>query len=114
MDFPTFISRTSPPISILGMLFGIFHLFLNLNRTYCKLTVKIQMMRRLIWVCTICLCPIEKILGLDGLSNSYTMGCPHVRGVNPRALASRLSCVQVDKRGITILYHLHQYRPCTS
>ena len=43
----------------------------------------------------------------DGTSNSYTMGCPPVRGDNPRALASGLSYVQVDKRGITILYHLH-------
>ena len=30
------------------------------------------------------------------LSNSYTMGCPPVRGDNPRALASGLSYVQVD------------------
>ena len=36
------------------------------------------------------------------------MGCPPVRGDNPRALASGLSYVQVDKHGITILYHLHQ------
>ena len=51
-----------------------------------------------------------------GLSNSYTMGFPLVRGDNPRALASGLSYVhvQVDKHGITILYHLHQCRPCTS
>ena len=48
------------------------------------------------------------------LSNSYTMGCPPMRGDNPRALASGLSYVQVDKHGITILYHLHQCRPCTS
>ena len=48
------------------------------------------------------------------LSNSYTMGCPPVRGDNPRALASGLSYVQVDKHGITNLYHLHQCRPCTS
>ena len=39
--------------------------------------------------------------------NSYTMGCPPVRGDNPRALASGLSYVQVDKHGITILYYLH-------
>ena len=50
----------------------------------------------------------------QGLSNSYSMGCPPVRGDNPRALASGLSYVQVDKHGITILYHLHQCRPCTS
>ena len=48
------------------------------------------------------------------ISNSYTMACPPVRGDNTRALASGLSYVQVDKHGITILYHLHQCRPCTS
>ena len=48
------------------------------------------------------------------ISNSHTIGCPPVRGDNPRALASGLSYVQVDKHGITILYHLHQCRPCTS
>ena len=31
------------------------------------------------------------------------MGCPPVGGDNPRALASGLSYVQMDKRGITIL-----------
>ena len=36
------------------------------------------------------------------------MGCPPVRVDNPRALASGLSDVQVDKHGITILYHLQQ------
>ena len=39
-----------------------------------------------------------------GLSNSYTMGCPPVLGDNPRALASGLSYVQVDKHGITIFF----------
>ena len=34
------------------------------------------------------------------------MGCPPVRGDNPRALARGLSCVQVDEHGLTILYHL--------
>ena len=48
------------------------------------------------------------------LSNSYSMDCPPVRGDNPRALARGLSYVQVDKHGITILYHPHQCRPCTS
>ena len=36
------------------------------------------------------------------LCNSYIMACPPVRGDNPRALASGLSYVQVDKHGITI------------
>ena len=47
-------------------------------------------------------------------SNSYTTGCSPVRGDNPRTLARGLSYVQVDNHGITILYHLHQCRPCTS
>ena len=51
---------------------------------------------------------------LHDIRYSYTMGCPPVRGDNPRALASGLSYVQVDKYGITISYHLHQCRPCTS
>ena len=36
------------------------------------------------------------------LSNSYIMSCPPVRADNPRALASGLSYVQVEKHGITI------------
>ena len=36
------------------------------------------------------------------ISNSYAMGCPPVRGDNPRALARGLSYVQVDKHGITL------------
>ena len=42
------------------------------------------------------------------------MGCLPVQEDNPLGLASGLSYVQVDKHGITILYHLHQCRPCTS
>ena len=52
--------------------------------------------------------------GLSILRNGYTMACPPVHGDNPRALASGLSYVQVDKHGIAILYHLHQCRPCIS
>ena len=48
------------------------------------------------------------------IRNSYTMGCPPVRGDNPRALASGLSYIQVDKHSMTILYHHHQCRQCTS
>ena len=49
----------------------------------------------------------------SALSNSYTMGCPPVRGDNPQALASGLFYVQVDKHGITIFRHLHECRHCT-
>ena len=56
----------------------------------------------------------SKVTEYAALSNSYTMGCPPVRRDNPRALASGLSHVRVDKHGITILYHLHQGRTCIS
>ena len=46
--------------------------------------------------------------------NSYTIGCPHVLGDNPRELVDGLSFVQVDRHGMTILYNLHQCKPCTS
>ena len=42
------------------------------------------------------------------LCNDYAMACSPVRGDNPRALASGISYVQVDKYGINILYHIHQ------
>ena len=34
------------------------------------------------------------------------MACPHVRGDNPRALASGLSYVQVDKHGIDVAHSI--------
>ena len=43
---------------------------------------------------------------MNNISYSYTMDCTPVRGDNPRALASGLSYVHVDKHGITILYHM--------
>ena len=41
------------------------------------------------------------------------MACLPVCVDHPQALASGLSYVEVDKHGITILYHLHQCRPST-
>ena len=58
--------------------------------------------------------PQEGCTYFHKVSNSYTMGCLPVRKNNSRALASGLSYVQMDKHGITILYHLHKCRSCTS
>ena len=66
------------------------------------------------WVIILSIETRQVINKTSELCNSYTMGCPPVRGDNPRALASGLSYVQVDKHGITILCHLHQCRHCTS
>ena len=43
-------------------------------------------------------------IGTVIIRNSYNMGCPPVRGDNPRALASGLSYVQVDNNGTTTTY----------
>ena len=49
---------------------------------------------------------VNRLKHANNLRKSYTMDRPPVRVDNPRALASGLSYVQVDKHGITILYHL--------
>ena len=69
-------------------------------------------------ICTLCIARYL-ILNIEtsmksAISNGYSMACPPVREDNPRALASGLSYVQVDKHGIIILYHPHQCIPCTS
>ena len=91
MEFPILVNEPSP-FPFLGLLGDTFHLYPNFN-----------------------LCILRSSsTGYDTISNSCTMGCPPVRGDNPRALACGLSYVQVDKHGITILYHRHQCRLCTS
>ena len=52
-------------------------LYSILNRLFCKQTVNTlirrRIMRRLIWVCTACLCPTKRTLDLYG-SNDYQAG----------------------------------------
>ena len=59
---------------------------------------------------------VEYILGSEApecICNRYTMVCLSVHGDKPQALASGLFYVRVDSHDKTILYHLHQCRPCT-
>ena len=74
MDLPTLTSRMSP-FPIKGMLGGTFHFFPNFNKPFCKQTVKILIrhciIRCLIWICTVCLCPIKRMPGLYGLKHLY-------------------------------------------
>ena len=74
MGFHTIINWTSP-FSIKWLLGGVFYFYSNLNRTTIfKETVETLIRRRktprLIWVCTVCGCPLKWMLGLNGL-NSY-------------------------------------------
>ena len=71
MNLPTLISWMSP-FPILGMLGSIFIFSPNLDRVFCKQTVKTLIRRhvlwRLIWVCNVSLCPTKRTLGLYGLT----------------------------------------------
>ena len=62
MDLPTFISRMSP-LPILGVLDGICNFPTHFKWTFCKQTKKIlirhRVMRCLIGIFTVCLCPIK-------------------------------------------------------
>ena len=72
--------------------FDMFHLVFNVTLNY---------LSNISWWC----------MCMSATCNINTMGCSPVRGDNPRALASGLSYLPVDKHGITILYHLDQCRP---
>ena len=54
------------------MLGGIFFIFIQIAHSLCKETVETligrHILRRLVWVCTICQHPTKMMLGLDGLS----------------------------------------------
>ena len=56
--------------SFLGLSGGIFRVYSNCDRTLCMQTldtlIRRRILRRLIWVCTVCLCPIKRTLGLCG------------------------------------------------
>ena len=94
-------------IRLKGMFGSIFHFHSNFNRTFCKQTVRTlikRIVRRLIWYCTVCLCPTKKTLGLYGL-NCFGQQ-PRLR----RDCASKQSCLKrycshshkrMDSRGWT-------------
>ena len=70
MGFPTIINWASL-FPYQGLLGGILLLYSNFNRTFCKQTaetlIRRRVLRRLILVCTVCLCPTKRTLGLYGL-----------------------------------------------
>ena len=73
MEFPnTCIINQSIFVSRVVKLY--FHIYQNADRTFCKQTVETlirhRILRCLIWVCTVCLCPTKKTLGLKGLACS--------------------------------------------
>ena len=73
MDFLTVFSWTSP-FPFEGLLGCIFHFHSIFNRTVCQQTVQTlirrRVLRRLVWVCTICLCPTKRTLSLNELNHT--------------------------------------------
>ena len=72
MEFLTPIIRKSPsPFPVLWAPGGIFYFYSNFNGIFCKQIVETLVRRRvlwrLIWVCTVCLCPTKRTMWLYGL-----------------------------------------------
>ena len=60
-------------ISVLRVIrWNFFNFYSNFNRTFCEQIVEALIrccvLRRLIWFCSVCLCPTKKMLGLYGLN----------------------------------------------
>ena len=57
---------------ILGLSSGIFQFYSNCNKRLCKQTletlIRCRVLGHLIWACTVCICPIKRMLGLYGLN----------------------------------------------
>ena len=70
MEFPIDINWNSPFL-FLWMLGGIFHIYSNFNRIFCKQTVenliRRRLLRRLVWFFIVCRCPTKRTLGLNGI-----------------------------------------------
>ena len=64
------LDRSVSVLRVVGCFF--FHFYSNFNITFFQQTVETlirrRVLRRLIWVCTACLCPTKRALGLYGLS----------------------------------------------
>ena len=71
VEFPCVINWTSP-FQFKGLMSDIFLFYSHFNRTFCKQIVETMIgchvLWHLIWVCTVCLCPTKRMLGLYGLN----------------------------------------------
>ena len=68
----SYLVRCTSLFQILGVFGDSFRFYSNSNRTLCEQTVETlirrRVLRRLIWVCAVCLCPTKRTLGLFGLT----------------------------------------------
>ena len=77
-----------------------FYLYEDLALPYIKQTVQTLMKCRVMWhtILVFTVCKSTHLVGFSIQGNYYTMGCPPVRGDNPRALASGLSFTPIPHR----------------
>ena len=92
MEFPIIINWTSP-LPFKGLLGRYFLIYQSSNRIFFKQTVEIlirhRILWRLIWFCTVCLCPTKRTLGLNVLNSqgckmSKLVTCPSCPKFSPR------------------------------
>ena len=67
-------------VSVLRVDGWYFSFLIKFDRIFCKQKAKSlirrRVLRRLIWFCTVCLCPIKRTLGLYGLMYQYVWENP--------------------------------------
>ena len=96
-------TRPSPILGASGIL---FHFYSISNRNYCwqtvrnycwqtvKTLIRRRVLRRLIWVCTVCLCPKNRTLGLYGLI--LTVSCSPVAKASSSPSTCHSPCCAVS------------------
>ena len=106
MEFSSLINWTSQ-FPFEWLLTGSFHFYLNVDRTSCKQTVETlirrRIVRRLVWVSTVCICPTKRTLGLNWLMFECSSASIFCEG----ELQIRLSL------GCTILICMHDRMPAS-
>ena len=114
MNLHMLINWTSPFL-FYGMLGAIlFYFYPNFDRIFCKHTVetliKGNILRHLIWVCTVCLCPTKWTLGLYGLSScGPDKNYRHQNENRPRAITPKIQHVKARLFCTALQYSSKRY-----
>ena len=110
MEFPSLFNWASQ-FPFEWLLSGSFHLYLNVDRTFCKQTVETlirrRIVRRLVWISTVCISPTKRTLGLNLLMFECSSASIFCEGELQR-FSRACACVQIClSLGCTIVICMH-------
>ena len=116
MEFHSLINWTSQ-FPFEGLLDDSFHFSSNCDRTFCKQTVETlirrRIVRRLVWVSTICTCPTKRTLDLNWLMFECSPASIFCEGELPR-FSRTCACMQIRlSLGCTIVICMHDRMPAS-